>query len=57
MFESSQTPIVLNLLLGDAAGQRLDLLLEQLLGLLPDRCAGAVLESHQAGEQSVAEGF
>lgn len=50
-------PARLSLLLGDAARQRLHLLLEELLSTLPDGCAGAVLEAHQAGQQGVAEGL
>lgn len=45
----------LNLLLGNTAGQGLDLLLEELLGALPDRRAGAVLQTKQTGQQCVAE--
>jgi hypothetical protein len=45
----------LGLLLGHTAGQCLHLLLEELLGALPDRGASAVLEGHQAGQQGIAE--
>lgn len=49
--------IKLNLLLGDTTGQRLHLLLEELLGALPDGRAGAVLQRQQARQQRVAEGL
>lgn len=45
------------LLVGNAARQGLDLVLEQLLGALPDGGGGAVLEGHQAGQQGVAKGL
>lgn len=45
----------LNLLRGNTARQCLDLVLEQLLGALPDRRASAVLEGQQTGQQGIAE--
>jgi hypothetical protein len=47
----------LHLLLGDAAGQCLDLFLEELLGALPDRRGVAVLQGEEAGQEGVAEGL
>ena len=45
----------LYLLLGHASRQCLHLLVEELLSALPDGCAVAVLESHQAGQERITE--
>ena len=45
----------LYLLLGDTARQCLNLVVEELLSALPDRCAVAILETHQAGQERVAK--
>lgn len=56
-FSSTVSVWLLDLLLRHTAGQRLHLLLEQLLGALPDRRAVAVLQAQEAGQQRVAEGL